>query len=177
MRQILGLITLALVGGCKNDLSLQQKAARDAVAVAQVLAAQKIAAPVQPISPQPITDADVEARSLAGAGCVFLPGPQSAEPVALAQSDRALLKLDDELEVFAADVGGQKFEAGAWHHYLGKRYTLTLERDPGAGIRRGVQNPRYGGRITVRDAHDRVAFMARGLLDCGSGSARSIASS
>ena len=161
-----GLGTLILLSACNSGVSPAEQKRSDAADVAAVEAIQKVAPPIKPINLQRITLEEITAKNLSGAGCSFST-TSPAEPLALALVGRALIKVDDTIDVLIADNGGTKLEMGAWEHYLGKEYTLTLKRVPGPGQPAGEESVRYAGELTVRDAWDRVIYSSQGLLDCG----------
>lgn len=148
---------LTLATGCHKSLSPEEQKRKDAADVAAVEAIQKIEPPIKPVKLLPITPEEITAKNLSGAGCRFST-TSPAEPLALALVGRAVIKVDDHIVLLIADNGGAKLELGAWEHYLGKDYTLTLK--PGAAPDQPV------GELTVRDAWDRVIYSARGRIDC-----------
>ena len=164
----LGPIVLGLVAlnGCDRSVSPAEQKRRDAADVAAVEAIQKVAPPIKPINLQRITLEEITAKNLSGAGCSFST-TTPAEPLVLALVGRALIKVDDTIVLLISDNGGTKLEMGAWEHYLGKEYTLTLKRVPGEGKPAGEESVQYSGGLTVRDAWDRVVYSSQGLLDCG----------
>ena len=166
MLRIFGLGAVILLSACNGAVSPVEQKRSDAADVAAVEAIQKVAPPIKSIILQKITLEEITAKNLSGAGCSFST-TSPAEPLALALVGRALIKVDDTIDVLIADNGGTKLEMGAWEHYLGKEYTLTLKRVPGPGQPAGEESVRYAGELTVRDAWDRVVYSAQGLLDCG----------
>ena len=166
MLRIFGLGALILLSACDSSVSPAEQKRRDAADVAAVEAIQKVAPPIKPITLQKITLAEITAKNLSGAGCSFST-TSPAEPLALALVGRALIKVDDTIAVLISDNGGTKLEMGAWEHYVGKEYTLTLKRVPGPGQPAGEESIRYAGALTVRDAWGRVIYSSQGLIDCG----------
>ena len=166
MLRISGLGALLLLSSCGQSATPEEQKRSDAADVAAVEAIQKVAPPIKPITLQAITLAEITAKNLSGAGCSFST-TSPAEPLALALVGRAMIKVDDTIAVLISDNGGTKLEMGAWEHYLGKEYTLTLKRVPGPGQPAGGETIRYAGALTVRDAWDRPVYSAQGLLDCG----------
>ena len=167
MLRIFGLGALMLLSGCGQSPTPEEKKRSDAADVAAVEAIQQVAPPIKPITLQPITLAEITAKNLSGAGCSFST-TSAAEPLVLALVGRAVIKFADDIVVLVSDNGGTKLEMGAWEHYVGKEYTLTLKRVPGAGQPVGGESTRYAGELTVRDAWDRVIYSAQGPLECGS---------
>ena len=166
MLRMFGLAAVVLLSGCDKSLSPAEQKRKDAADVAAVEAIQKVAPPIKPINLQRITLEEITAKNLSGAGCSFsITSP--AEPLVLALVGRALIKVDDTVVMLISDNGGAKLEMGAWEHYLGKQYTLTLKRVPGDGQPASEESVRYAGAVTVRDAWDRVIYSSQGILDCG----------
>ena len=166
MLRMMGLAAVIGLSGCgPSEPSAEQKR-KDAADVAAVEAMQKVAPPIKPIALQSITLAEIQAKNLSGAGCSFSTSSPS-EPIVLALVGRALIKLDDHIDMLVSDNGGTKLEAGAWEHYLGKDYTLTLKRVPGEGKAAVAKSTQYAGELVVRDAWDRVVFSSQGSLNCG----------
>ena len=166
MLRLTGLAFLIVLSGCDRSASPAEQQRNDVADVAAVEAIQKVAPPIKPINLQRITLEEITAKNLSGAGCSFsITSP--AEPLVLALVGRALIKVDDNIVMLISDNGGTKLEMGAWEHYLGKVYTLTLKRGPGGGQPAGEESMRYAGELTVRDAWDRVVYSSKGILDCG----------
>jgi hypothetical protein len=166
MLRMCGLAAVILLSGCDRSVSPAEQKRKDAADVAAVEAIQKVAPPIKPINLQRITLEEITAKNLSGAGCSFSTS-SPAQPLVLALVGRALIKVDDTIVMLISDNGGAKLEMGAWEHYLGKEYTLTLKRVPGPGQPAGEESLRYAGEVTVRDAWDRVIYSAQGILDCG----------
>ena len=166
MLRAMGLAAVIVLSGCGPAEPSAEQKRKDAADVAAVEAMQKVAPPIKPIALQPITLAEIEAKNLSGAGCSFS-ATSPAEPIVLALAGRALIKLDDHIDMLVSDNGGAKLEAGAWEHYLGKEYTLTLKRVPGEGKPAVAKSTQYAGELIVRDAWDRVVYSVQGTLNCG----------
>ncbi|MFM5918156.1 MAG: hypothetical protein ACKOOL_11580 [Novosphingobium sp.] len=164
MRLIL-VATLALIGGCSRAPSAEEQKRRDAQDVAAVEAIQKIPPPLKQLQLQTISADEITAKNLGGEGCSF--GPDSAHPLALALVGRAMIKVDDHIELFLSDSGGTKLAAGAWEHYVGKEYTLTVKRIEGKAMPKAALSTEFPGELTVRDAWDRVVYSGQGTLNCG----------
>lgn len=163
--RLIVLAALMLLGGCGSKVSPEEQKRRDAQDVAAVDAIQKIPPPLKPLALQEITPEEITAKNLGGAGCSF--GPDSAHPFALALVGRAMIKFDDHIELLLSDSGGTKLAAGAWEHYVGKEYTLTVKRI-GAEAKLGVAvSTEFPGQLEVRDAWDRLVYSGQGTLNCG----------
>lgn len=166
MLRILGLAAVIGLSGCGPTVPSEEQKRRDAADVAAVEAMQRVAPPIKPIALQPITLEEIQAKNLSGAGCSFST-TSPAEPLVLALVGRALIKMDDHIDMLVSDNGGTKLEAGAWEHYLGKEYTLTLKRVPGEGKPAVALSKQYAGELVVRDAWDRIVYSVQGSLNCG----------
>lgn len=164
MRLVLA-AALVLLGGCGEKVSPEEQKRRDAQDVAAVEAMQKIAPPIKPLKLQAISAQEITAKNLGGEGCSF--GPDSAHPLALALVGRAMIKFDDHIELLLSDSGGTKLAAGAWEHYVGKEYTLTLKRAEGKAEAGVALSTEFPGELAVRDAWDRIVYSGQGTLNCG----------
>ncbi len=168
MRLFLVGLLLLTASACKDEAAKQDRAKQDARDVAQVEAAQKIHPPLAALRPEPIAFADIEAHNLFGAGCSLTPKAEVlSDPVVLADSDRAVIKLDGKLVLLAADRGSATMPYDSVTHYVGKAQTLRLGKDPGEGKQHGEESMRWNGRVTIRDAYDRVVYLSDGWFDCG----------
>ena len=157
-----------LLGGCGKDAGPARTAESDAKAIAMVEAAQNVRPPPQPLEPEPITSADIEANKLYGAGCNLIPADQpGGNPVLVANDRRALIKLGGKFIAFSADTGSAVIAMGTRTHYVGKAQSLFLERGSGDGTRLGEEASRWDGRLTVRDTWNRVVFTQSGEVVCG----------
>ena len=159
---------ILLVSACGQTADPARTAQSDAKAVAMVEAAQDVHPPPQPLEPQPITSADIEANKLYGAGCNLGPTEQpGGNPVLSANDRRARIKLSGRFVSFAADSGSAVVAMGTRAHYSGKAQSLYLERASGEGTKLGEEASRWDGRMVVRDAWNRVVFAQSGEVVCG----------
>ena len=159
------LIAALALAGCKEKLSPAQKAAEDAKAVAQVEAANHSYPPPVPLDPQPITPADLTKADMLDAGCMFEADGED-DPVLVARTKRAVMKIGRKLTPFASDPGSKSLPLGTWTHYVGKAGSLRIEAvgdsDPTAQNR-----VEWSARLTATDVHDRVVYARSGKLRCG----------
>ena len=142
------------------------KEASDAKAVAQV---ERLSTPpAMPLSPQPITFADIEKHDLFGAGCYFLDGKGEKLPMLfLASEAKGWLKLEGEIVELSADRSSTEQPYLSWSKYVGLAQTVQLERNSAAARPTGPETETAPGTITIRDASDRVVFKRSGAIDCG----------
>ncbi len=162
----MGVVALA---GCKQQISPRQQASDDAVAIAKAEAAQDSRPPIKAVSPEPLNALDMQKYGLGGVGCGLIPGaPPAGDAVVFAAPKRATLKLEGRLVSLASDPGSTPLPLGAWTHYVGKELSLKLEKTDGDGSNAGSDRMRWNGRMTVRDAWDRIVYTTVGALECGS---------
>jgi hypothetical protein len=172
MRHIPATLTLlaaASLSACHHEKSPAQQAAEDARAVAMVEAAQDVAPPPVPLDPQPITSADIEKNGFYGAGCTLVPaGQPGGDPILMADSKRATIKLAGKFVTYAADPGSAELGLGTRSHFVGKAQSLRLSRSTGNGTALGQESMRWQGTMTLSDAHDQLVYTASGDITCGS---------
>lgn len=159
------LLAPAVLCGCNKPLTDAEKAR----AVAQVEAAQRAKPPPDPVDLQRITAADIEQNRLYVPGCSFVPDTTpGGDPVVIAASEGAVVKIAGRMVTFAADVGGTRLDAAAWMHYTGKAQSIRF--DPGGGSSTlGADGVTQPARLTLSDAYDRVVWSGGGTLVCGPG--------
>ena len=168
-RAALSIALLIALSACKAEPSPAEQERRDKRDIAQVEAAQKAKPPPQAITPEPISEADIVANDLYGAGCAFiLPDAVDRMPILLSNSKRAVFKLNGRIVALASDPGGEQFPLGSWGHYLGARYALKIDKAAGAGVTIGEELTRWAASVTVRDAWDQIVYRRDGALECGS---------
>jgi hypothetical protein len=161
MRLIVLALPLLAVAACHK--APQQS---DAAAIAQVEAAQKERAPAQEISPQVIDFFDITKGKLTGSGCNFVPENGGMGAVLLAQEDRGLIKIKDQIVVLAADKGSARLPQHGWSHYTGREWALTLTRiDDGKAKTMGVIDS-FTGQVVITDADSRPVYTAKGNVQC-----------
>ncbi len=165
MLRVMGLVAVLGLSGCGSTAPSEEQKRRDAADVAAVEAIQKIAPPIKLLQLQAITADEITTKNLGGEGCSF--GPDSAHPLALALVGRAMIKFDDRIELLLSDSGGTKLVAGAWEHYLGKEYSLTVKRAGGKETAGVAASTEFPGELTIRDAWDRIVYSGQGTLNCG----------
>lgn len=166
MRSIhLAALTL-LVAGCDIPASGDRNPAGDAEAIAQVDAAQSVTPPIIAVEPEPIVFSDLEKGKLLGASCAFR--PEGVDKfLAFAMAETAVIKIDGDLRVFAADRGSPPLPLGAWTHYDGREHVIDLQVTGGDGTPSGEETTDWPGRLTIRDPYERVVYSAPGTVQCG----------
>ena len=167
MRQVLMLAgTALLLAGCGDEVSPEEQAAANERDVAIVEAANKVAPPVQLISPEPILLPDIERYDLLGEACSYAPGTSLGARVIAREAD-AFMKLDGEIERFAADPGARELPMHTRSVYNSKDFSLVLALREDTG--EGEQRASYEGSVTLRDAHGRVVYEGTGEAQCVAG--------
>lgn len=147
-------LALALLAPACGGVTPQEKAVDDARAVAHVEAVQTIKPPIQPLRPEPVSPAVRRIFNLGEAGCEFRSDPrQGAQPVLVAGTIKAVMRIDREPAIFAADSGSPELESGVREKYVGRTHWAQLARAPAS--------------LTIRDRFERIVYRAAGTLRCG----------
>ncbi len=173
MRQVLGLVGPALLlAGCGDEVSPEERSAADARDVAMVEAANKAAPPLQLVSPEPILLPDIERYDLLGEACNYAPGTSLGARVIAREAD-AFMKIDGEIERFAADPGSRELPMHTRSVYNSKNYSLVLAlrtdstgAEPDGDGENRSERIDLEGSITLRDAYGRVVYEGVGLAQC-----------
>ncbi len=160
MRRLLPLIILSLAACSEKPRQ------SDAEAIAQVEAAQGAKPPAKSIDPQPIGYFDIRDNKLIAAGCNFVADGGGMGATALAQGERAAIKLDGHIVALAADKGSARLPQEAWSRYSGKEYALTLTRiEGGKHVVNGAVEM-FDAHLTITDPHDQVVYDSKGSAQC-----------
>lgn len=157
-----GIAVLAL-SACDKDISPEEQERRDVQDIAMVEKANKAPPPMQEVTPDPILQGDRERYAIQPGGCSFSPGFSLSERV-IALPVVAYVKIDNEMQRFAADVGSAELLAGARVQYFGKAYSLQLSVTQDK-VEDG-QPVEQEGSITLRDAQGRVVYSGTGTVHC-----------
>jgi hypothetical protein len=180
MRTLLVLAGVVVLAGCGDDVSPEERAAADEHDVALVEAANDAAPPVRLVSPEPILLPEIERYDLLGEACSYAPGTSLGARVIAREAD-AFMKIDGEIERFAADPGARELPSHTRSVYNSKDYSLVLalkdsaadatgeatgEAEPATGNTPADGRANYEGSVTLRDAHDRVVYEGVGLAQC-----------
>ena len=133
----------------------QDEAAADARAVAEVEAAQKIKPPVQPLELGAVNPTVRRLFNLSESGCAFYTDPNpGAFPLAVIGPSKAVLLLNGEPAVFAADSGSPELVGGIHEKYVGRVHSAQIAQAP--------------DRVTIRDQFERIVYQGAGRLSCRS---------
>jgi hypothetical protein len=164
MRHVVGLAgAVLLLAGCGDETPPEDRAAADDRDVAMVEAANKAAPPVQLVTPEPILLPDIERYDLLGEACNYAPGTSLGARVIAREAD-AFMKIDGEIERFAADAGSRELPMRTRSVYNSKDYSLVLalkeETDTDERRTRGE------GAVTLRDAYGRIVYEGVGEAQC-----------
>jgi hypothetical protein len=173
MRLVFGLAGAALLlTGCGGDDSPEEQSVTDERDVAMVEAANKAAPPVQLVTPEPILLPDIERYDLLGETCSYAPGTSLGARVIAREAD-AFMKIDGEIERFAADPGSRELPMHTRSVYNSKGYSLVLAlKEDGADAEPAPEGEPESdrsdleGSVTLRDAHGRIVYEGVGLAQC-----------
>jgi len=166
MRKLLVLAGAALLAGCSDDLSPEEQAAADERDVAMVEEANDVTPPLEEVTPDPILAPDIERYDLLGEACSYAPGTSLGARVIAREAD-AFMKIDGDIERFAADPGSRELPMHTRSVYNSKNYSLvlTLKEDIGEDQQRAS----YEGAVTLRDVHGRIVYEGVGEALCTAG--------
>jgi hypothetical protein len=166
MRAALIVLAALLATSCgKEEPSASEKARMDEADIAAVEAAQ--VPPPTPVEPDPIGMPDIEKYDMYGAGCNFAPGKGIAA-IALLQEQRAFMKLDGGIVVFAPDAGSGDLPLGAKGKYTAKAWSFVLDLASEEGTQSGYETIDYPARLVLRNDHDQIVYQSDGTAQCGS---------
>jgi hypothetical protein len=166
MRLIAILAGALICAACSPPQGEATSAASDARDVAQV---ERLSTPpAMPLTPQPITFADLEKYDLFGVGCYFLDGKGDKAPMLfLAADEKGWLKLESEMVELSADRSSTELPYLSWSKYVGLARTVELQRNGAAARSTGPETETAPGTIIIQDAKGRVVFKRSGSIDCG----------
>ena len=172
MRQLLVIVGTALVlASCGDEPNPDEQKMADDRDVAMVERANDAAPPLRPISPEPILLPDIERFDLLGETCSYAPGTSLGARVISREAD-AFMKIDGEIERFAADPGARELPAHTRSVYNSKNYSVVLalrDSSPEGEKPEASATGRHGnyeGSVTLRDAYGRVVYEGTGLAQC-----------
>jgi hypothetical protein len=148
-------VVLALLATACARQTPQDKAAADARAVAHVEAVQKVKPPVQPLEVGAVNPTVRRLFNLSESGCAFFTDPNpGAFPLAVIGRSKAVLLLNGEPAIFAADSGSPELAAGIHEKYVGRMHSAQIAQAP--------------DRVTIRDQFERIVYQGAGRLSCRS---------
>jgi hypothetical protein len=148
VRHLFSLIVFGLTAGC-DSVTPQEKAMQDARDVAEVQAVQKMKPPLQPLTPQPVSPNVRRVFQLSDEGCDFGTGTRL---LLVAGRSKAVLVIDGEPAILAADSGSATLPAGIHARYVGRTHWAHLTHDPDT--------------LTIRDRFERIVYQSAGRLTC-----------
>lgn len=159
------------LAGCGEELTPEEQALKDARDVAMVEAANAVAPPVQPVTPDPILAPDMDQYDLSGLACSYAPGTSLSARVIAREVD-AYVKIKGRMVRFAADAGSRELPGRTRSLYSGKEFALQLNmRADRTGT--ASDNPdskdavqEYEGTVVLRDRYGREVYEGSGLAQC-----------
>ena len=116
---------LLLLAGCGDGLSPEEQAAADERDAALVEQANSAMPPLRLVTTEPILLPDIERYDLLGEACNYAPGTSLGARVISREAD-AFMKIDGEIERFAADPGARELPMRTRSVYNSKDYSLVL---------------------------------------------------
>jgi hypothetical protein len=159
------LAAVVVLSACSQEPSPEERAREAERAVEMVMKANNSAPPLRELTPEPILLPDIERHDLYGASCAYAPGTSLGMRVFAREAD-AFVKIDGEVERFAADSGSRQLPQRTRSLYNSGEYTLQLQV-AGEGTPTPDGKGDYEGTVTLRDAHGRVVYEGGGLARCG----------
>jgi hypothetical protein len=162
---MLGLAATALAG-CGEALSPEEQAQRNERDIALVEKANDAMPPVRQVTPEPLLYPDIERYDLYGEACSYAPGTSLGARVFAREAD-AFVKIDGEIERFAADPGSRELPMHTRSLYNSRNYALRLQIDENDEAGGPVENG-YEGSVQLFDKYGRVVYEGTGVTQCGS---------
>ncbi|GMM94300.1 hypothetical protein [Qipengyuania sp. MTN3-11] len=159
------LLALGALAACDTEITPEEKARLDEAAIAEVEAAQIV--PPERLEPRGLSFAEFERSDIRGMGCSFVPDGGGPDPVAITRARTAFMKIDNEVERFAADMGSAESALATRVKYDGTRHSLRLQLAEGEGEKAGTDTVGHEARLTVKDGRDRTVYDASGQALCG----------
>lgn len=178
MRRIMLASLTLLLGGCGGELSDQEAAQQAERDVAMVKEANEQRSPLRQVTPEPILYPDIERYDLYGEACAYAPGTSLGTRVFAREAD-AFMKIDGEVERFAADPGARALPLRTRSLYNGRNYALRLQIDgkgqaptaPDEEANEAKAPPAGGagdfeGTVTLFDKYGRTVYEGTGPVQC-----------
>ena len=154
-----------ILTACESEPTPAEQARLDEAAVAEVEANQ--IPPADMVMPEPISQQDIERRDMSGLGCSFVAKAGGVDPMAVTMSRTAYMKIDGEIEQFAADAGSAESVMGTRTKYDGGHHSLRLLVQNRDGVKTSSDTVEYDARLVLRDGRDRVVYDTTGKAKCG----------
>jgi hypothetical protein len=164
-----GILVLGLgatvFAGCGEALSPEEQARQNERDIAMVERANHAMPPLQQITPEPLLYPDIERHDLYGEACSYAPGTSLGARVFAREAD-AFVKINGEIERFAADPGSRELPMHTRSLYNSKNYTLRLRIQQNDESDERAEG--YEGSVQLFDAYGRVVYEGTGLAQCKS---------
>lgn len=178
MRRVTAGLTLLLLSACGSGMSDEEQAQQEERDIAMVKQANDQRPPVQQVTPDPLLLPDIERHDLYGEACAYAPGTSLGTRVFAREAD-AFVKIDGEVERFAADPGARELPMRTRSLYNSRNYSLKLqiagkgeapapaeEQAEQAGPPPGGGPGDYEGTVTLFDKYGRAIYEGTGPVQC-----------
>jgi len=178
MRQGLAAGVVLMLAACGGGMSDEEQALQEERDIAMVKEANDQRPPVRQVTPDPILYPDIERYDLYGEACAYAPGTSLGTRVFAREAD-AFVKIEGEVQRFAADPGARELPMRTRSLYNGRSFSMRLQIDgkgegptppdgqadtAGAPPAGGAGD--YEGTVTLFDKYGRTVYEGTGPVQC-----------
>jgi hypothetical protein len=156
----------AALAGCGEELSPDEQARRNERDIALVEKANRAMPPLRQVTPEPLLYPDIERYDLYGEACSYAPGTSFGVRVFAREAD-AFVKINGEIERFAADPGSRELPMHTRSLYNSKNYVLRLRIGEDDEAKERAEGG-YEGSVQLFDEFGRVVYEGTGVAQCKS---------
>lgn len=161
MRVVLGMIVLACAA-CSAEPADDDF--RQEQAIAAVEAANETGPPLEDITPEPLLEQDIERHDIYGSSCAYAPGTNLRTRLIAREVD-AFMKIEGDVQRFAADPGSRELAQGTRSLYNGREFSLRLELEGGEAQLEG-EAAELEGTVHLLDRWGREVYGGTGPVRC-----------
>lgn len=165
MRWVLALGLAVVLPGCGEALTPEEQARRDERDIALVEQANEAMPPLREVTPEPLLYPDIERYDLYGEACSYAPGTSLGTRVFAREAD-AFVKIDGEVERFAADPGSRELPMRTRSLYNGRNFALRLTIDGESEAEGAEPGDNLEGTVQLFDKYGREIYKGTGLTQC-----------